>query len=234
MQSNITIFTDGASSGNPGPGGWGTVVRHGDQVTELGRAETRTTNNRMELEAVLEGLKFVVEHSMNSLPITLYTDSSYVANGATNWIKGWKVRGWTNKMGDPIANVDLWKDMALVLPDVNVKFENVSGHSGIPGNERCDEIATGFAKGVPVHLYNGAYSQYDHDLENIAVDPKMKKSKDRSKATAFSYLSLVGGVLKIHSSWNDCKARVEGQKGTRYKKSISKSDEDAIRKSWGV
>lgn len=234
MQSHITIFTDGASSGNPGPGGWGTLVRHNDQITELGAAETRTTNNRMELKAVLEGLNFVVEHRLNDQPITLYTDSSYVANGATAWIKGWKMRGWTNKMGDPIANVDLWKDMADALSNVNVKFVNVSGHSGIPGNERCDEIATGFSKNAQVHLYNGKYSEYTVDLENITVDPKMKKSKDRSKATAFSYLSLVGGVLKIHSSWNECKSRVEGQKGAKYKKSVSKSDEDMIRKSWGV
>jgi ribonuclease HI len=234
MQSHITIFTDGASSGNPGPGGWGTLVRYADQITELGGAEPKTTNNRMELKAVLEGLRFVVEHSLNTQPITLYTDSSYVANGATTWIKGWKMRGWTNKLGDSIANVDLWKDMGDVLSDVNVKFVNVSGHSGIPGNERCDEIATGFSKNVQVHLYNGPYSQYDHDLENITVNPELKSSKDRAKQTAFSYLSLVDGVLKIHSSWNDCKARVEGKKGARYKKTISKIDEDTIRRSWGV
>ena len=92
MQSNITIFTDGASSGNPGPGGWGAILSIGDQVTELGGSESRTTNNRMELTAVYESIKHVVEHQYNNLPITLYTDSSYVANGITAWIKGWQNR----------------------------------------------------------------------------------------------------------------------------------------------
>ncbi len=234
MQKLITIFTDGASSGNPGPGGWGAVVWHEDQVTELGAGESRTTNNRMELTAVLEGLRFVIDHSLSSQPVTVYTDSSYVANGVTTWIKGWQARGWTNKTGDSIANVDLWQDMARVLLHVNVKMVNVSGHSGIPGNERCDVIATSYAKGIPLMLFHGPYSDYGHDLENIAVDAKKKSSKDRSSQKAYSYLSLIGGELKIHKTWDECKRRVEGAKGARYKKAVSQADEEVIKRSWGV
>lgn len=234
MQKLITIFTDGASSGNPGPGGWAAVVRHGDEVTELGGYEAKTTNNRMELTAVIRALEFVVEHHLSSSPVTLYTDSSYVANGIKSWLKGWQMRGWTNKLGDPIANVDLWKESVPVLREINLNIVTVSGHSGIPGNERCDEIATGYSKGASVHLYHGAYADYHHNLETTAVDAKKKASKTRGGQKAFSYLSLVDGKLVIHSNWNDCKARVEGTKGARYKKSVSKEDEDSIRKSWGV
>lgn len=234
MQSHITIFTDGASSGNPGPGGWGTVLSYDGKVTELGGREERTTNNRMELQAVLEGLLFVIDQHLTSQPITLYTDSSYVANGITTWIKGWKARNWTNKTGETIANVDIWKRLSFVLPDVQLKVVNVSGHSGIPGNERCDVIATSFSKNVAVHLYHGAADDYDVDLANTKVDPKLKKAKDNKKAKAYSYLSLVNGELKIHYTWDECKKRVEGTKGAKYKKAISKEDEEIIRRSWGV
>jgi ribonuclease HI len=231
---NITIFTDGASSGNPGPGGWGSIISFGDTVTELGGKETRTTNNRMELTAVLEALKFVVEEHKNNLPITLYTDSSYVANGATIWIKGWQKRNWTNQTGDQIANVDLWKDMGEVLKDVNVKFVQISGHSGIPGNERVDEIATGFIKEDKVFLYHGPIEGYEVDISHTRVDVGTKKEKDRKKGKAFSYVSLVGKDFQVHYTWDECKKRVEGAKGAKYKKALSKEDEEGIKRSWGV
>jgi ribonuclease HI len=234
MQSHITIFTDGASSGNPGPGGWGTIISYDDRVVELGGREDRTTNNRMELQAVLEGLLFVIDQRINSQPITLFTDSSYVANGITTWIKGWQKRNWTNQVGQPIANIDIWKKIALVLGDVHLSITNISGHSGIPGNERADEIATGYIKDSSFYLYNGSQSEYDVDLKNITVNPAQKKEKDRKKGKAYSYLSLVKGVLQIHQTWDECKKRVEGEKGAKYKKSLSKEDEEKIRGSWRV
>jgi len=234
MQSQITIFTDGASSGNPGPGGWGTIVAYDDRVVELGGREDRTTNNRMELQAVLEGLLFVIDQRINAQPITLFTDSSYVANGITTWIKGWQKRNWTNQVGQPIANIDIWKKIALVLGDVHLSITNISGHSGIPGNERADEIATGYIKDSSFYLYNGSQSEYDVDLKNITVNPAQKKEKDRKKGKAYSYLSLVKGVLQIHQTWDECKKRVEGEKGAKYKKSLSKEDEEKIRASWRV
>lgn len=234
MQSNITIFTDGASSGNPGPGGWGAIVSYDSRVTELGGGEAKTTNNRMELQAVLEALSFVVDQHLNSNPITLYTDSSYVANGINSWIKGWQKRNWTNQAGQTIANVDIWQRMSQVLPDVQLKIVNVSGHSGVAGNERADVIATGFAKDSTFRLYHGDVDQYDIDLKNLSMNATTKKEKDRKKGKAYSYLSLVGGVLQVHYSWDECKRRVEGTKGAKYKKAISKQDEDVIKRSWGV
>jgi ribonuclease HI len=234
MQKHITIFTDGASSGNPGPGGWGTIVAYDDRVVELGGREDKTTNNRMELQAVLEGLTFVVEERMGDQPIKLFTDSSYVANGITSWIIGWQKRNWTNQAGETIANVDIWKKMVHVLKEVHISITNISGHSGIPGNERADQIATGFIKDSTFYLYNGDLKEYDVDLENIKVDPQQKKEKDRKKGKAYSYLSLIGEELKIHYTWNECKARVEGQKGAKYKKAVSKEDEETIKRSWGI
>lgn len=234
MQKHITIFTDGASSGNPGPGGWGTIVAYDDRVVELGGREDKTTNNRMELQAVLEGLKFIVEERMGSQPIKLFTDSSYVANGITSWIVGWQKRNWTNQAGETIANVDIWKNMAQVLKEVHVSITNISGHSGIPGNERADQIATGCIKDSSFYLYNGALSEYDVDLENIKVDPQQKKEKDRKKGKAYSYVSLVNGNFNIHYTWDECKKMVEGAKGAKYKKAMSKEDEETIKRSWGV
>ncbi len=152
MQSNITIFTDGASSGNPGPGGWGTIVSYDNQVIELGGREDKTTNNRMELQAVLEGLLFIIEQRANSQPIVLFTDSSYVANGITTWIKGWQRKNWTTSQGGLVANVDIWKRLAQILGDVHLTIKNISGHSGIPGNERADQIATGYIKDSTFYL----------------------------------------------------------------------------------
>lgn len=233
MQNTI-IFTDGASSGNPGPGGWGAIVSFEDTVVELGGFEAKTTNNRTELTAVYEALLFVVEQNKNTIPVTLYTDSSYVANGATSWIHGWKKRGWTNQAGVEVANVDIWKKLADVLPQINLNIINVSGHSGIPGNERADEIATSFIKDQKQFLYNGSKLEYTIDLENTSVDEGLKKVKDRKKAKAYSYVSLVDDNFQIHKTWDDCKNRVQGEKGAKYKKTISKQDEEDIKKSWGV
>lgn len=234
MQSNITIFTDGASSGNPGPGGWGSIISFEREVTELGGYEERTTNNRMELKAVLEALKFVIEQHKNNLPITLYTDSSYVANGITTWIKGWQKRNWINQAGDQIANIDIWKDMAEVLKDVSVKVIQISGHSGIPGNERVDEIATGYIKEDKVYLYHGPLDGYTVDISHTKVDVGAKKEKDRKKGKAYSYVSLIGNDFMVHYTWDECKKRVEGVKGAKYKKALSKEDEDMIKRSWGI
>lgn len=234
MQSHITIFTDGASSGNPGPGGWGTVISYNSKVIELGGAEKKTTNNRMELQAVLEGLTFVLQENLQSTPITLYTDSSYVANGITNWIKGWQKRNWTNQAGQPIANIDIWKEIAHILPDVQLVIVNISGHSGIAGNEQADRIATGFVKNTQHILFQGPRSDYDVDLENLTMHQATKKEKDRKKKKAYSYVSLLDGSVQIHYTWDECKARVDGKKGVKYKKSVSKEDEQNIIRSWGI
>lgn len=145
-----SIYTDGACEGNPGPGGWGVLVYfENDQIQELGGHAAHTTNNRMELQAAIAALEFW--HQFSSSPITLYTDSEYVQKGITNWIAGWKRRGWQTSAKKPVLNQDLWQ----ILDDLNhpnVIWTHVRGHSGNPGNERCDKIARSFAIGQEISL----------------------------------------------------------------------------------
>lgn len=234
------LFTDGSSLGNPGPGGWGAVlVLGGKQLIELGGYEKHTTNNRMELLALIRGLERLVPVSGD---LTIFTDSKYVHKGATEWSVGWKMRGWTTMGKTPVENRDLW-EIALPLLDDRKKFgstkwTHVPGHSGMAGNERCDEIATGYAKEEVVGLYEGELADYAVDILNIAVDEEKSDARSlaraHSRAKAYSYLSLVGGVAKRHLTWGECESRVKGKAGVRYKKSISIADENEILKSWGV
>ena len=133
----VEIFTDGACSGNPGPGGWGTILRMGEKERELSGGEPATTNNRMELMAVIAGL----EALQRPCKVRLTTDSKYVLDGATKWIKGWKRNGWKTADKKPVKNVDLWQrlDAAHALHKVNWHW--VKGHSGHAENERVDELA---------------------------------------------------------------------------------------------
>jgi len=141
-----SIYTDGACTGNPGPGGWGTVIYFDDgSVHELGDASKKTTNNRMEMQAAIAGLKFLQSSAQNK-PVTLYTDSEYLINCVTKWVKGWKRKGWKKSDGKPVLNQDLLE----ILDNLNnqqIKWQHVRGHAGNIGNERCDTIARGFASG---------------------------------------------------------------------------------------
>jgi ribonuclease HI len=133
----VEIFTDGACSGNPGPGGWGTILRMGEKERELSGGEPATTNNRMELMAAIAGL----EALQRPCRVRLTTDSKYVLDGATKWIKGWKKNGWKTADKKPVKNVDLWQrlDAAHALHKVDWRW--VKGHSGHAENERVDELA---------------------------------------------------------------------------------------------
>lgn len=144
------LYTDGACSGNPGPGGWGTRIEFSDgQVHELGDFEAGTTNNRMEMKAAIAALEYLNDWQSQTRqrgPVTLYTDSQYVIKGITQWIRGWKRKGWKNAQGKPVLNQDLWEEMeALNSPQVSWQY--VRGHAGNPGNERCDAIARSFSLG---------------------------------------------------------------------------------------
>ncbi len=140
------IYTDGACSGNPGPGGWGTVIYFTNgAVHEMGGADAKTTNNRMEMQAAVAALQYL-KASGQTDPIELYTDSEYVKNGITQWIKGWKKKGWKTATGKPVLNPDLWQALdSLNSPQVQWRY--VRGHSGDVGNERCDTIARAFSLG---------------------------------------------------------------------------------------
>ncbi|MEE5993787.1 MAG: ribonuclease HI [Oscillospiraceae bacterium] len=134
----VEIFTDGACSGNPGAGGWGTVLRFGEHEKELSGGEAHTTNNRMELTAVIEGLKALKEPCQ----VTLTTDSKYVCDSVVKkWVYGWKKKGWKKSDGKPALNVDLWEQLLPLLEKHQVTFVWVKGHAGHPENERCDRLA---------------------------------------------------------------------------------------------
>jgi len=146
-----SIYTDGACSGNPGPGGWGVVVYFSDgTVYELGGAEANTTNNRMEMQAAEAALQLLAA-SPPAEPVPLYTDSEYVYKGITQWLAGWKRNQWKTARGSPVRNSDLWQRLDGLNSPL-VRWRHVRGHSGAPGNERCDHIARGFALGQPPPL----------------------------------------------------------------------------------
>jgi ribonuclease HI len=133
----IDIFTDGACSGNPGPGGWGAILRSGHHEKELSGGEKATTNNRMELMAVIEGLRALKQKSA----VTIHTDSRYVIDGASKWILGWKKKGWKTADKKPVKNEDLWRRLDEARNRHEVKWHWVKGHAGHALNERADSLA---------------------------------------------------------------------------------------------
>jgi ribonuclease HI len=132
----VEIFTDGACSGNPGPGGWAAILRSGSKEMEISGGEKETTNNRMEVRAALEALRCLKKPSQ----VQFHTDSSYLLNGATSWLEDWKKRNWKRKHGQ-LQNIDLWKEMDMELAKHQVDWVWVKGHAGNPMNERVDELA---------------------------------------------------------------------------------------------
>lgn len=133
----VEIFTDGACSGNPGPGGWGTILRCNGVEKELSGGDKDTTNNRMEMQACIAGLNALKEECS----VTLTTDSNYVKDGITKWIANWKRRGWKTADGKPVKNQDLWMQLDSLAETHTIQWKWVKGHSGHVENERCDELA---------------------------------------------------------------------------------------------
>jgi ribonuclease HI len=136
-QDIIEIFTDGACLGNPGPGGWGVLLRWQKKEKELSGGDAHTTNNRMELKAPIEALKTI----KRPLPIHIYTDSKYVQNGITLWLSSWKSNGWKTKQKDPVKNQDLWEELDQLSSQHDVTWHWVKGHAGHTENERADALA---------------------------------------------------------------------------------------------
>jgi len=133
----VVIYTDGACKGNPGPGGWGVWLQSGEHEKEMYGGEANTTNNRMELTAVIEALASL----KRTCDITLFTDSEYVRKGITEWIHGWKTRGWKTADKKPVKNAELWKRLEALAALHHVEWRWVRGHAGDPGNERADALA---------------------------------------------------------------------------------------------
>ncbi|MBX6353120.1 MAG: ribonuclease HI [Thermoflavifilum sp.] len=137
-RKRVDIYTDGACSGNPGPGGWAAVLIHGKHVKEISGGERDTTNQRMELRALLEALRCL----KLSCDVTIYSDSAYLVNCfRQRWYETWRRNGWRNSKGDPVQNRDLWEALLAEAERHRLRFEKVKGHAGVRWNERCDELA---------------------------------------------------------------------------------------------
>ncbi len=245
---NITIFTDGASRGNPGRGGWGAIVVFSDEKTtilkderrktkgeviELGGRESNTTNNRMELAAVIEALRATLKIENRKLKIVINTDSSYVLKGAKEWVTGWQKNNWKTKTKQPVLNQDLWEKFLKVSDGLKIDWHLLKGHSGIPANERCDEIATAFADGETPKLFSGPLKDYKVSLSvSSSTKAISRKSKVKSSSKAYSYVSFVKGVAKTHATWAECEKRVKGVSGAKFKKSFSPEEEKQLISIW--
>jgi ribonuclease HI len=145
MTKNIDIWTDGACSGNPGPGGWGAILRYGDHEKELSGGETPTTNNRMEMLGAISAIEAI---KAPGAVIRLHTDSQYVKNGITQWMKKWKANGWKTADKKPVANVDLWQRLEAACASHNIEWRWVKGHAGDVMNERADVLARNAIKAL--------------------------------------------------------------------------------------
>ena len=234
------IFCDGAAKGNPGPGGWGVVVATSDgHVVELGGRSPHTTNNKMELTAAIRGLTVV---SGTPGRVDVFTDSTYVIKGISEWIWAWRRRGWKTAEGGDVLNRELWQELdALVSArgKGGTSWHYVRGHSGIPGNERVDEIADGLARGMDITFYDGPLASYPLAIFDVPDDTSAPARRTASaarppKAAAHSYLSFVDGTAMRHATWADCERRVKGRSGARFKKAVSADDERAILRGWQV
>lgn len=238
---SFLVFADGACKGNPGPGGYGSIIVTPDGwVRELGGSDGQTTNNRMELMGAIAALDWL---AISGKPgaVDLHTDSVYVIRGITQWVWAWRSRDWKTAEGKDVVNPDLWKRLMAIVAkrgkENPVRWHHVRGHSGIPGNERVDEIATSFATSGRSRLYDGPLLQYGvaiHDIPEDTSVPEMRPKAAGPKAKAHSYLSLIGRTPMRHATWADCERRVKGQSGAKFKKAMSPAEEAGILASWGV
>ncbi len=242
MDKAIHIYSDGACSGNPGPGGWAAVVIFPEgRVLELGGGERSTTNNRMEMAGAIAALAAVADRPE---PVKLFTDSGLLVNGIKGWIHGWRHNGWKTSVGHPVANRDLWERLDSLAQERKgrLTWVHVKGHAGQEINERCDAIAVAFSKNTRPELYDGpavgcGYSLLEPGEEHLHK-PKPKggafsKAPRAPKGPAV-YLSFVGGSLERHHSWDACKARVHGVAGAKFKKVTSAEEEAEVLRSWGA
>lgn len=223
--------TDGSCLGTPGPGGWGVHIEFPDgRVVEMGGGEDSTTNNRMELRAAIEAAR-----AMADLPVgTIITDSQYVKRGITEWMSGWKRKGWITSTGAPVVNRDLWEELDREAGP-HIRWEWTRGHSGDLGNERCDEIAGWFSKSVAAlrRPARAAGNRPQPRVSPLGLAANSRPSGSRNPPGTF-YVSVVDGIVKRHATWGECEARVHGVGGARYKKVRGPSEERDVLKRWGI
>jgi ribonuclease HI len=194
----------------------------------------------MELTGAIEALSHLAD---TPGPLAIYTDSTYVIKGIREWIWAWRRRGWKTAEGKDVLNRELWEQLAALVDargKSGITWHYVRGHVGIPGNERVDEIADAFARGLPVDFYAGALAGYGHAVLDLPDDTTVparsstSASRSRSSGPAYSYLSLVDGQLMRHSTWAECERRVKGRSGAKFKKAKDPADERAILRDWRV
>lgn len=231
------LYTDGACSGNPGPGGWGYVLvdLSKNRVFEGTGFEPQTTNNRMEMLAVIRGFHFAAQHNIKSLLVL--TDSTYVIRGFTQWRFGWKKRGWKTQEGADVQNQDLWQQLDAASVGLKLEWRYVRGHQGTPGNERVDQMAVASSKQSPLRLYQSVkVEDYLFDVTRLPEGeplPEMNWQKPSDSKPAF-YVSFVNGVLTRHPDWASCERTVKGQSKALYKKVTSEQELQDVLKKWGV
>jgi ribonuclease HI len=190
----------------------------------------------MEMMAALKALSFIADCKE---PVDFYTDSTYLIRGITQWIWGWRRRDWKTAEGQDVSNRDIWEELSDLVQARGtagaIDWKYSRGHTGIPGNERCDEIAVAFSRREPIRLFAGPLSSYEVDLLRLPTDTALPEMKSPSeKKAAFSYLSNIGGIVYRHKDWPSCERRVKGKSGAKFKKSTSAEDEIAILKAWGL
>ncbi|MBP6857920.1 MAG: viroplasmin family protein [Candidatus Pacebacteria bacterium] len=227
----LTIYTDGASRGNPGPGGWGAVLMTDSKVIELAGAQNPATNNQMELEAVIKGLDYAVSH-FAGYTVELHADSTYVLKGIESWLDGWVRNGWITTTKKPVENKSQWQKLLRLRDELgrHLKLNKVEGHSGHIYNDRCDELAVKSALSEKIKSFKGSLKDYKTYLEENPPKSEVKKSSSKSKNSgpAYSYVSLVGGKVYADKTWAQCEKRVNGTKGAKYKKVFSKAEETGL------
>jgi ribonuclease HI len=214
MADTIYIYSDGACSGNPGPGGWAAVIIYPEgRVRELGGGERPSTNNRMEMSGAIAALVAVADRPE---PVKLYTDSGLLINGIKGWIHGWKRKGWLTAAGQPVVNRDLWESLDALA------------------SARKGRLSWGHVKGPAVGC---GYSLLEPGAEHLhapAAAKSASSSKPRVKKGPAVYLSYVNGTVQRHATWDQCKARVHGVPGVKFKKVTSPEEESEVLKSWGA
>ncbi len=230
----LIIYTDGASRGNPGKGGWAAVILAGTEgAMEIAGNVDHATNNQMELAGVEAVLSDSGALSWQG-PVIIHSDSMYVINGLTKWAKGWERNGWITSAKTPVENKKQWQHLLELMKAYGnrLSIEKVKGHAGDLYNERCDELAVDAALGKKPKLFSGSIADYQVFLaENGYAEHSMKKasvSKKKNDAPAYSYVSIVSGVAHADKTWAVCEKRVKGAKGAKYKKVFSKAEETAL------
>lgn len=197
-----SLYTDGACTGNPGPGGWGAVICYADGSThELGGNEQDSTNNRMEMQGAIAALEYLAAVGQTQ-PITLYTDSEYLIKGITQWIKGWKKKGWITSTGKSVVNRDLWETLDA-LNSSHIQWQHVRGHSGNLYNERCDAIARAFALGKTPSLQQLAISPEFSSAATNHLDNKTIQSRFVPSDLSTSDVAMIDSTAPIAAESSD-------------------------------